>query len=59
VLLASINFLVGDRWPQIKVTPMDVITRVGSPVRLDCVYENAVLTEWYYKETGPLENSTK
>ncbi|XP_054284012.1 inactive tyrosine-protein kinase 7-like isoform X2 [Macrosteles quadrilineatus] len=49
----------GDQWAWIQVVPQDVLSRKGAAVRFDCVYQSADVLEWYFKETGPLENSTR
>lgn len=50
---------VGDQWAWIQVVPKDVLVRKGAAARFDCVYQSADVLEWYFKETGPLENSTR
>ncbi|XP_066909298.1 inactive tyrosine-protein kinase 7 isoform X1 [Halyomorpha halys] len=48
----------GEQWAQIVVPPEDTITKEGMNARFDCVYNFADVIEWYYKQKGPLENST-
>ncbi|XP_075214156.1 inactive tyrosine-protein kinase 7-like [Lycorma delicatula] len=55
------NFILaipGDRWAHIKVAPQDVLVKLGSSAIFNCVYENADVMEWYFRERGPLENNT-
>uniref|UniRef100_A0A146LW09 Tyrosine-protein kinase-like otk n=3 Tax=Lygus hesperus TaxID=30085 RepID=A0A146LW09_LYGHE len=49
----------GEQWAQIIVGPEDVVAKRGSNSKFDCIYQFADVIEWYYKQTGPLENSTK
>lgn len=41
------------------MVPKDVLVKKGTAARFDCVYQSADVLEWYFKETGPLENSTR
>lgn len=41
------------------MVPRDVLVRKGAAARFDCIYQSADVLEWYFKETGPLENSTR
>ena len=50
----------GDNWsPNIQIVPEDQIIKEGTSARIDCVYQNADVMEWYFQETGPLDNSTR
>ncbi|KAL1124690.1 hypothetical protein AAG570_001314, partial [Ranatra chinensis] len=48
----------GDQWAQIEVEPQDTIANLGSNAVFNCLYKNADVIEWFFKQTGPLENST-
>lgn len=45
----------------IKVEPRNQLVRKGDSARFDCVYQNANITEWYFKgKTDPIsKNSTR
>lgn len=45
----------------IKVQPRNQLVRKGDSARFDCVYQNANITEWYFKgKTDPIsKNSTR
>lgn len=49
----------GDQWAQIMVVPQDTIVKEGTNARFDCVYNYADVIEWYFKQKGPLENTTQ
>ncbi|XP_073988787.1 inactive tyrosine-protein kinase 7-like isoform X2 [Rhodnius prolixus] len=48
----------GEQWAQIVVMPEDLIAVSGTNAKFDCVYQFADVIEWYFKQTGPLDNST-
>lgn len=45
----------------IKVQPHNQLVRKGDSARFDCVYQNANITEWYFKgKADPIsKNSTR
>ncbi|XP_063220526.1 inactive tyrosine-protein kinase 7-like [Bacillus rossius redtenbacheri] len=50
----------GDQSALIKVRPRNILAKMGDPVRFDCVYEHADITEWYFRgDDQPLENDTR
>ncbi|XP_014250092.1 inactive tyrosine-protein kinase 7-like [Cimex lectularius] len=49
----------GSQWARIVVVPEDTIAKPGSDVMLNCAYQFVDVIEWYFKQTGPLENSTR
>ncbi|CAH0388728.1 unnamed protein product [Bemisia tabaci] len=51
--------LPGPEWAKIKIPPQDTYIRKDAPASLDCLYDMADVTEWYFKETGPLKNSSE
>ncbi|XP_046676097.1 inactive tyrosine-protein kinase 7-like [Homalodisca vitripennis] len=54
----SLN-IPGDQWAWMQVAPKDALAKKGGIARFDCVYQSADVLEWYFKETGPLENSSR
>lgn len=48
----------GEQWAQIMVVPEDTTVKEGTSARFDCVYNYADVIEWYFKQKGPLENTT-
>lgn len=49
----------GDQTALIQVVPADQLIKKGGVAYFDCVYEHADVTEWYFKDFGPLENSER
>ncbi|XP_043256636.1 tyrosine-protein kinase-like otk [Colletes gigas] len=38
-----------------SIVPRNLIVKRGEPAVLDCVFEDAVSVQWYFKDLGPLE----
>lgn len=53
------SLILGPEWAKIKIPPQDTYIRKDAPASLDCLYDMADVTEWYFKETGPLKNSSE
>ncbi|KAJ9574838.1 hypothetical protein L9F63_007998, partial [Diploptera punctata] len=44
----------------IRILPRNQLVKKGDPARFDCVYDNANITEWYFKGlSDPLVNNTR
>ncbi|KAK9887060.1 hypothetical protein WA026_019995 [Henosepilachna vigintioctopunctata] len=56
------NFVLavqGDHVPTIATPPSNQVAKKGSSAFIDCIYQAADVTEWYFKDVGPLQNTEK
>lgn len=51
--------ILGDQTALIQTVPSDQLIKKGASAYFDCAYEHADVTEWYFKDFGPLENSNR
>ncbi|RZC31862.1 tyrosine-protein kinase-like otk [Asbolus verrucosus] len=59
---SDINFalaVAGDQTALIQVVPNNQLVSKGGTAFFDCQYNQADVTEWYFKDSGPLETNKK
>lgn len=52
-------FNLGNQTALIQKVPENQLIKKGGTAYFDCIYENADFVEWYFKDNGPLETSTR
>ncbi|XP_078047584.1 tyrosine-protein kinase-like otk [Augochlora pura] len=45
----------GNESATIKVVPRNLIAKRGEPAALHCIFEDADIVQWFFKDIGPLE----
>ncbi|XP_068247783.1 inactive tyrosine-protein kinase 7-like [Palaemon carinicauda] len=45
--------------PSVKVVPESVVVGPGRSTELHCSYETGTAVQWFFKDNGPLKNSTR
>ncbi|XP_045463115.1 tyrosine-protein kinase-like otk [Harmonia axyridis] len=59
---SSKNFVLavqGDHVPTIQTPPTNQAAKEDTSAFFDCVYQGADVTEWYFKDVGPLHSTEK
>lgn len=54
-----LKIIAGEHTALIQIVPADQIVKKGGNAYFDCVYEHADVTEWYFKDFGPMENTDR
>ncbi|XP_017770626.1 PREDICTED: tyrosine-protein kinase-like otk [Nicrophorus vespilloides] len=51
--------VAGDDTALIQIVPKNQLVKKGAAARFDCTYQHADVTEWYFKDVGPLESDKR
>ncbi|CAH0547715.1 unnamed protein product [Brassicogethes aeneus] len=59
---SSKNFalaIASDQTALIQIVPSNQLVKKGATAFFDCSYQNADVTEWYFRDSGPLESNNR